>query len=64
MSWRAETGRDVRFVLVTAPAPVAAGTDAALAGFGTVSEIGLRRVRAAMGEFASSGLRVLRTGSA
>jgi adenine-specific DNA-methyltransferase len=64
MSWRAETGCEVRFVLVTAPAPVAPGTAAALAGFGTVSDIGLRRVRAAMGAFASSGLRVLRTGSA
>ncbi|WP_183407046.1 site-specific DNA-methyltransferase [Nocardioides marmorisolisilvae] len=47
LSWRAETGRDVSYVLVTSDHPVAAGTGAALAGFSTVAEIGLARVRAA-----------------
>jgi adenine-specific DNA-methyltransferase len=46
LSWRAETGRDVRYLLVTSDHPVAPGTAAALAGFSTVSEIGLSRVRA------------------
>jgi len=54
MSWRAETGRDVSYVLVTSDHPVAPGTDAALAGFGTVAEIGLARVRAAAAEFGAS----------
>jgi adenine-specific DNA-methyltransferase len=55
LSWRAETALDVRFVLVTSDHPVAPGTDAALAGFRTVSEIGLARVRAAMSEFGAPG---------
>jgi hypothetical protein len=45
----------VRFVLVTSDHPVAPGTDAALAGFRTVSEIGLARVRAAMSALGAPG---------
>ena len=60
LSWRAETGRDVRYVLVTSDHPVAPGTDAALAGFGTVADIGLKRVLAAMVAIGASPPRVLR----
>ncbi|MFL6108574.1 MAG: site-specific DNA-methyltransferase [Marmoricola sp.] len=61
LSWRAETGRNVGYVLVTSPHPVAAGTDAALAGFGTVAEIGLARVRTAADRLGTNHPRVLRS---
>ena len=60
LSWRTETGRDVRYLLVTSDHPVAPGTAAGLAGFSTVAEIGLARVRAAAQELGVVGPRVLR----
>jgi len=60
LSWRAESGREVRYVLVTSDHPVAPGTDAALAGVSTVAEIGLARVRAAADEFQTNHPGVLR----